>query len=129
MQQQVVLNRAMTAPFIVLSLWIGLAYTFGDPIRTQGKSFTAAKAIAPLDVWGLMFLLVAGFLTLAWIIDQREILAVVLFAAGTVYLWWAFLFLQSALQDDRASVVGPGTYLFIAAVHYVMFSRIWLHYR
>lgn len=101
------MHRWLLAPFPALAAWIGLAYLLGDPRRTASPSFAVAQHIAPMHVWGLMFLLGGVVLTLAILIDDKQLLSRALFAGGFIFTWWACLFGYAAATDPKASLTGP----------------------
>lgn len=101
------MQRFLLAPFPALAAWIGLAYTLGDPRRTASPSFAAAQSIAPMHVWGAMFLLGSVVLTFALLLDDKKLLSKALFAGGFIFTWWAALFGYSAATDPNASLTGP----------------------
>jgi hypothetical protein len=48
--------RWLLLPSATLAGWIGLAYIFGDSRRTATPSFRMAQEIAPMQAWGVLFL-------------------------------------------------------------------------
>lgn len=111
--------RPLLIPFIFLAGWLGCTYMFGDPIRTSTPSFAAAKSIAPIEHWGVMFLIGAVVLTAAMFLHSHHVPQWALIIGGAIYTWWAFLFLFTVLRDERASLNAPALYGFIAAIHFL----------
>lgn len=117
------MSRLMLLPFVALPAWIGTAYLLGAPARTSSDAFTSAKSLAPIELWGVMFLLGALTLGVAAATRRRSLIALGLFVGGAIYCWWGTLFAVSALNESSASLNGGAVYLFIAAVHFVGFHR------
>lgn len=111
--------RPLLVPFIVLAAWLGCGYLFGAPVRTATPSFASARAIAPMDLWGVMFLAGAVVLTAAMFLRDHRVPQWALVIGGAIYTWWAFLFLFTVLRDERASLNAPALYGFIAAIHFL----------
>lgn len=111
--------RPLLIPFILLAGWLGCTYLFGEPIRTATPSFAAARGIAPLEHWGVMFLIGAVVLTAAMFVRNHHVPQSALIIGGAIYTWWAFLFLFTVLRDERASLNAPALYGFIAAIHFL----------
>ena len=110
--------RPLLVPFIALAAWIGCAYVFGDPTRTSTPSFGAAQDLAPMQLWGAMFLAGAAVLTLSMFLNER-LMHAALFVGGVIYAWWGALFALSAAHDPEASLVSPALYGFLAAIHFL----------
>lgn len=113
--------RPLLVPFIALAAWIGCAYTFGDPARTSTPSFGAARDLATMQTWGVVFLAGAAVLWLSMFLNER-LMRAALFVGGVIYVWWAALFALSAAQDPKASLVSPALYGFLAAIHFLAAS-------
>lgn len=121
--------RLMLLPYPLLAVAMGLGYLLGDERRTAGQSFRAAKSVAPMDTWGVMFLLGALALTLALLTAHRHALGAALFVGGAIYSWWSLCFLLSALNDPGASVAAPAVHGFISAMHYLAGWAVWAGHR
>lgn len=111
--------RPLLIPFAVLAGWIGCAYTLGAPVRTSTPSFAAARDLAPMQLWGGMFLVGALVLALAMFTRDDRIPRWSLAIGGVIYLWWGLLFLLTVLRDERASLTAPALYGFIAFIHFL----------
>lgn len=112
--------RTTLVPFPALAAVMGLAYLLGDPGRTSSQSFVAAKSVATMPTWGLVFL--AGAITLMATLlvhGHRQVLAASLFIGGALYSWWAACFAMSALHDPAASATAWAIHGFISASHYL----------
>jgi len=117
-------TRWFNVPIIILLTVQGLSYLLSDEDkRFSSTSFTAAKHIAPMTTWGIMFLIGAITITIATLKDDQRLLAAALFIGGAVYTWWALLFAVSIfLEPETASLVGPANSLFIA---FTLFMGCW----
>jgi hypothetical protein len=111
--------RPLLIPFAVLAGWIGCAYVFGDPVRTSTPSFAAARELAPMPVWGVMFLIGAATLAVAIVVHDDRLPRWALAIGGVIYIWWGLLFLLTVLRDERASLNAPALYGFIAFIHFL----------
>lgn len=119
-------HRLRLLPFPALAAIMGLGYLFGDPVRTAPASFNAAKSLAPMEVWGVVFLLGTAALLAAIALGNR-LTALALYVGGTIYTWWAVGLAVSALTDPAASANAWAAYGFIAAVHYSAASTLWVN--
>lgn len=108
-----------------LALVLGLSYVFGSPTRTMAPSFDAAKSIAPMPVWGCMFLLAVFALTISLLSGSRHFMAGAWFFVGVLYTWWGACFAIQALTDSEASLVGWALYGWISVTHFVLAQRLW----
>lgn len=113
------MHRWLLAPFPALAGWMGAAYIFGDPVRTSSPSFDAAQAIAPMHVWGLVFLTGAAVMTLALVLNNKDLLARALFVGGFIFTWWACLFGYTAATDPKASLTGPAIHGTLGLLQFV----------
>lgn len=104
----------------------GLAYTLGDPRRTASPSFDAAKALFPMQTWGVIFLVGAAFCTIALAARSAKLMAISLWGGGAMYLWWAANFAVAALASPEASLVAWAPYTMVAIFHYIVAYRIWV---
>ncbi|MDN4173909.1 hypothetical protein QWY28_13190 [Nocardioides sp. SOB77] len=104
---------------------MGLAYLTGDPARTASQSFAAARQVAPMTTWGLLFLTGALVLAAALLAGHRHALAWALFIGGGIYSWWAICFAASALHDPTASATAWAIHGFISASHYLAAWAVW----
>ena len=118
--------RPLLVPFVVLAGWIGLGYVLGDPVRTSTPSFESARELAPIPVWGAMFLIGAATLVVSMFLSDF-LMRCALFVGGVIYSWWAALFAITALQDDKASLNAPAIYAFLAFCHYIAASPDLFH--
>lgn len=110
----------------VLAGWVGLSYVLGDPVRTSGASFQAARALAPMWVWGTTFLVGATALVAALVTHGQRVGAVAYFIGGVVYAWWSACFALQALTDQHASLVAWVLYAVISTMHFVVARRCWV---
>lgn len=118
------MTRWMLLPFWVLALAMGLGYLLGGPERTAAPAFGAAKAIMPIQAWGVMFLLGALAIGVNSLINRRRGVARALLLGGAIYLWWGVLFGIAAVNDPRASLNGFWVYAFIAFCHWLAKYRV-----
>jgi len=105
-------------PVAILAAVMGLAYLLGDPQRTSSPSFAYAKSVAPMHVWGVVFLVGAVAVGSAALLRDGTALAFALFVGGCIFAWWASCFLVSALSDPAASLTGWAIHGFIAFTLY-----------
>lgn len=119
------LRRPFLAPFPTLAAIMALSYLLGDESRTSSPSFDPAKAIAPMHVWGVVFLVGVAVLAAALIAGNPRTVATGLFAGGAIYTWWSACFALAALVDPQASLTGWAVYATIAYAHYYAAWRIW----
>lgn len=119
--------RLVLTPSPILASVMGLAYLLGEPARTSSKSFSAAKALADMQLWGAMFFIGAVVLTITLLAGHRSALGLALFAGGIMYSWWALCFVTAALSDPGASATAWAIHGFISAVHYLAAWAVWTH--
>jgi hypothetical protein len=106
---------------------MGLSYLFGSAPRTASTSFNAAKAVAPMHVWGVVFLVGCVTMTIGLISRNQRALAVAYFIGGVMYAWWGSCFLLQALTDPHASFVAWALYAIVSMTHFVVAQRCWVH--
>jgi hypothetical protein len=104
---------------------IGLSYIFGSPIRTISPSFNAAKDLAPMHAWGVLFLAGAIFTIVSLLTKNAYALAAAFFVGGVIYVWWGSCFGLQGLTDARASLVAWALYAWIALNHFIVAGRCW----
>lgn len=114
----------MTGP--ALAGVMGLAYSLGDPSRTQSSSFDAAKDVAPMHVWGIFFLVGCFVMGMAIAVDNYRLLAIAMWVGGAMYVWWASCFGLQAMTDPDASLVAWALYAIIAMIHFVVATLAWM---
>lgn len=113
----------------VLAGIMGAAYLFGGNVRTDTPSFQAARAVAPMHDWGVVFLLGCVVLTVGLIVRNQRVLAGAYFIGGAMYTWWSALFAVQALTDKHASLVAWALYGIVAMTHFVVSYRCWVNRR
>lgn len=114
---------AVLSPGVAFAL--GLGNILGDPIRTSVSTFDAAKAIAPMDDWGWVFMALGIFTVLTWFARQ-EWFAVALWANGLMHAWWATCFALAAMHDIHASMNAWVPYAGLTVMHFVGAQRVWV---
>lgn len=118
------MRRGPLAAFPIISAYIGCAFMFGNPARTGEATWETAKTVAPMPVWGTVFV-VGALITAAGLLRNRKRpTTVALFIGGTVFLWWGLVLLPPALDDPAGSITLPGLHLFLAFAHYYAATRI-----
>lgn len=107
-------SRIMLPCYPALAAWIGLAYLFGDPSRTNTPSFQVARDLMPMRGWGCVFLAIAVLLLVGYALRSRDVTVFVLSMATVAYLMWAAFFVWALLTAPDASLVAPAWPLFSA---------------
>lgn len=113
------MRRLLIAPLILLAAVHAYAFGLGSPARYTNPTFDAAKHLAPLTGWALMFLVGVIALTLAAV--SGKLIASAIFIGGAVYTIWACLLGTETfiVGDPGASLIGPCLYLFVGFTHFV----------
>lgn len=106
----------------ILNTGIGLSLLFSSPLRTSSPAFRAAKAVMPLDAWGVLFLL-GGFVCAIAARHGRWGAALVGAGAG-IHTFWTVTLLQSAMLDQRAALTGIVVYGWLALLHLTSAIRL-----
>jgi hypothetical protein len=110
--------------FPVLTIWLGLAYTFGPSERLQSPAFTVAKEIMPMKAWGVLFL-VGGLFKLSCILFSWDRWFMYAMCIGMgIYTWWAFMFGVSFFLDENTSPGSVAWPLFVVASHAATLSTM-----
>ena len=99
-----------------LSLWVGLAHTFGDPARTATPSFAYARSLMDVKFWGIFFLVVAVIEIAAWLTGNIQFMRFGLVCGMTFCSVWALGFAISIFTTEDASLNGPAVWGAIAAL-------------
>ena len=110
--------RPLVVPYVVLALWIGLAYLLGDELRTATPAFEGAKEITTVSNWGYMFLVGAVVMTVCSLMRDTKWLRTSLFIGGFMYTWWGALFMFSIINVPFANLNAPILYWFVAFSHF-----------
>lgn len=103
-----------------MDLAIGALLVIGGDGRAQSPGFNTARAFAPIEVWGLAFMLLGTLLLLAMRFSARfsrgqaEIVRVL---GPTLCVMWASMYLVSALSNHVVSFIGVPSYLYLAYRH------------
>ncbi|HET6909050.1 MAG TPA: hypothetical protein VFH54_06910 [Mycobacteriales bacterium] len=118
------MTRAQLLPFPGLALVIGLAYILGDQRRTAAPSFLVAKSLAPMWVWGALFVLGATVMYAALATHSPRLMATALLIGGGIFAWWSVLLFSAGVTDPRGSLNAWAAYGFIAFGHYYAAHRI-----
>lgn len=114
----------LVAPALALNS--GLGYALGNSSRTATPTFDAAKAVMPIQAWGVVFLC-SGVLCLgAFLAQSVDGMAIALWLQGTLHLWWGANFAVQALTHTEASLVAWGPWTMLAVFHWVVAHRIWI---
>jgi hypothetical protein len=95
-----------------LGVWLGLTLIFADPDDYTSPGFHAAIQVMPLDVHGVIFLLL-GLGVLAGYGTQRHIVGP-LIATSAYFMFWAGLFVLSWLENHHSPATGIPLYLYVA---------------
>lgn len=119
------LPAAYFLPNAVLAGIIGASYVFGSPQRTATSSFMFAKTIAPVPVWGLVFLAGAVAVSAAIAARSPRLIAASLWIGGAICCWWSVCFAISALRYPDASLVGWALYGYVASVMWMSAYLAW----
>lgn len=97
-----VAQRVMVPVNIVFAAALGYGYTFEATRLVTSPPYRSANEILPLPVWGVGFLGVAAWLTLAAVTSRRSV-----FVAGLAWLgvWmavWAGVFIAVYFKGDAS---------------------------
>lgn len=117
---------------IIYTGGLGLIYSLSGVQRFSSPAFDSARQLVhpqslgePMRAWGLVFVVLA---TAEFLALRRSVfvLRLLLRAGATIFLFYAFLFLKSALEDPRASYGGAWLYLYVAVIHLAIAQTITL---
>jgi hypothetical protein len=106
----------------LLNLILGTLLLAGDPLRTSSPSFAGPKALMPIALWGLLFLL--GGLICASAANIGRLGAVAVAAGGGIHAFWATCLWMSAAAEPRAALTGIGVYAWVALLHILTGARL-----
>lgn len=98
------------------NLATGAALLFGGPPRVLGPSFVSIRDYGGPGAWGAA-LVVVGLLVAAVPMVSARALGVALVAAALLHLLLAAGFVVAFRTVPTASLLGPITYVFVAAWH------------
>lgn len=103
--------------FPLLTAYLGCTYLFGSEERLRAPSWTAARSIMPMQMWGALFVVVA-LVKVGCIIHgtERGFVLAMCFGVG-LYSWWAFLFAWSIAADPHTPLSAPAWPLAWAIAH------------
>jgi hypothetical protein len=117
-------SMMMLPAYPILAGAQGLAYTLGDPARTNTPSFEAAKHLLPMRMWGVVFLGLALVMVVGYAMRSRDVTVFVLFSAAMAYSMWSGAFWVALLTVDDASLMAPAWPLFAAWCCFVSASSV-----
>lgn len=117
-------RRVWYLPFPLLAGVVGAAYAFGDPARYVSATFTPARELAPIQLWGLVFLLGAAALVATLALNQPAWVVAALIVGGGMYTFWALTYAFAALTEPTASLAGWAKELCLALAHYYAAYRV-----
>lgn len=111
------------APLALMDVAIGLMHLLQRPSRASSPSFAVARTVAPLWLWGVLFLILGACLLVAIFGGRaprlrRSCVTVVRVLGPALYVMWALMYAMSALHDDRATFIGVPPYLYLAYRHH-----------
>jgi len=117
-QSLLVAAKIVLPGFPAVSIWIGLAFLFGDPSRYTSPSLDVAKDIMPIRTWGVLFLLVGAIELSALIFGgNRFWFSAALAIGAAMFAVWTVVLTVAIFTVPDASLTGPVYPAFIALVH------------
>jgi hypothetical protein len=103
----------------VVNIGLGLTLLLGLPTRTAAASFDPIKNLAPIHVWGWLFV-TTGVVAIAAQLWQRYLAVSTAHAvAGMSCLFWTFAFV-TGLNNPAASGTGIWAYLGLGLTHLIV---------
>jgi len=118
-----------------MDIAIGLLLLLGPSARTASPSFSVAKAIMPVQAWGVLFIVLGHTLLVAVqigreMVRERDPKALardirlysrvsyaIRVIGPTLFVMWATMFVVAAIEAPAAGFAGIPTYLFLAFRH------------
>lgn len=110
-------------PLAGMDIAIGLLHLLQRPSRSSSPSFAVARGVAPLWVWGTLYLILGLALLIAILGSRTPVLrlhctTLVRILGPALFVMWALMYAMSAVNDDRASYLGVAPYLYLAYRHH-----------
>lgn len=103
-----VASRIMLPTYVALTAVIGGVYLLdpGDRLNSV-HALSAQRILMPMQVWGLMFLVVCAVMVSALLTHRRFWFVFALYLCGATFLMWSALYAWSVFLDPQTSVLAP----------------------
>lgn len=122
-------SRIMLPAYPLVYATIGAAFLAQAPSRTSTDAFDAAVALAPIPVWGVLFLAVAAAEAVAMLLVDRPRLYIGALVVGAgIAGFWAATITWSAWNSATVSWSTPPWIFLAAAAHAASARSISLDY-
>lgn len=115
-------SRVVIPLYPALFILVGLINIFQSAERTSGPAYAAAKALMPIQWWGMLFLAIGAAEALCWLNEQRRPFMDLLVLGSGLCAFWGMLFFIAAADDGHVSWSGP-VWLFFASGCHVASTR------
>lgn len=98
-----VASRVMLPAYPLFMGALGVSFVVApDRILLKTPTFNFADRLAPLPLWGVMFLLAAAGMTLALLIHRRAAYQAAIVVAFGAMGWWTILTFASTVAGDAS---------------------------
>lgn len=117
-------SRMATWFFPIFTIVIGLIYMFQPEARSSSPAFEYARHIAPVRVWGMVFVAIGVWKVVALLRRNAFDYSLAMCAAAGLYFMWAVFFLASSFADDTVSFAAPLWPIYVCFFHIAMVSTV-----
>lgn len=120
----VIIHQPSDIFIVLVDLWIGVALMVSNPRRERSAAYTVARAVMPVQVWGVLFTLLAATVLAALLLRKtgryrafKRMADFTRLAGPALYTFWGVTFFIAAVTQTSASFVAVGAYLYLAYRH------------
>lgn len=103
----------------LVNFGLGAMLVWGLPTRTNAASFDTIKDLAPMHLWGWLFMVTAVLGIVGQAFMKYSIVTLAHFMAGTAAMFWVIAFVIG-LANPNASGTGIYAYVALSLTHWII---------
>ncbi len=107
-------SQIILPAYPILFLVIAGFFLFQDEARTRGPAFEIALLVAPIHLWGALFLVIGTVEVFSFMSRRRGAFMGALVSGSGLCAFWSVLLFASATQNDDVSWTDGALVLFVA---------------
>lgn len=110
-------SRIMLPLYPLCFIPLGLMFLLQSSARTSGPVYDVARYLAPMWVWGIVFMLVGLIEVAALLVHNRRVYVFALTCGAGLSTFWGCLIFAAAVNSPVVSFTGGWWYLIPIAAH------------